>query len=202
MARGKPKRGHSPVRGRRIGPRSEAVRDWLSEEFEIRGSAVDRAALDHLAEDHDVFSDRLRAFRIATELLDRWRGEFGGPVQRPQLQLTHGQQLTIHTREGDHKIPKTRVFAEREADGRFRFDLHVEQGDGSFLVMEALRIADVTEAIVPLSAVHLAPVVAPPAGEVALKGPTGTERVVWGDDGVRRTYVGDELLPNRVARFA
>jgi hypothetical protein len=196
----KPKRqGHSPVRGRRIGERSEAVRERLSQKLGLPGSAIDRAALDQLAQNDD-FRERLRAFRAASELLDRWRGEFGGPVLRPRLHLRAGKPLSIYTREGEHVIPKTLVQASKLSDGRFRLDLQVVQGE-EFLVLEALRLAAVPEAIVPLSAVHLAPVIAPAAGEVALNGPSGVERVVWGDDGVRRTYLGDELLPNRTARY-
>jgi hypothetical protein len=135
--------GGWPVEGRRLGKRSKAVRDRMSVELGLSGSAIDRVALDRLAQDKD-FRERLRAFRAATELLDRWRAEFGGPVQRPQLHLRDGEQLTIYTRGGVHVIPNTAVLARPLSDGRFALDLQVAQGN-EFLELEALRVVDGTE---------------------------------------------------------
>jgi hypothetical protein len=192
----------SPVRGQRLGKRSEAVRKRLKDELGLSTeSAVDRAALDQLAQDQG-FRERLRAYRAATELLDRWRGEFGGPGQRPQLHLRDGRSLSIHTGHDEHVIPETHVAARKLDDGRFALDLQVAATGDDFLVLESLRVAREPEALVPLAALHLASPIAPLAGEVTRKGPSGAERLVWGDDGVQHTYVGDELLPNRTARFA
>jgi hypothetical protein len=93
----------------------------------------------------------------------------------------------------------------RKVDGRCTFDLQVavgEDGEGRSLVIEALRVADVDEVLVPIAAVDLASPVPPVREEVERPGPNGVERVVWDERGVRRTFVGDHLLPNRAVRYA
>src|SRR5947207_5703893 len=190
MARGK-------LRAQRLGDRSDAVADGLSKSLNLPRAAVERVALDRLAQDSE-FPGELDACRTAEEWIGQVRQRFGA---RARLHLRADRPLLVYAGFVKEEIPGTMVRAREVDDGCVALDLYVEREDGADLVIEAVRFGTAPEGVVPLSAVHLASPVPSSRGEVVRKGPNGMERTVWGTDGVRRTYVGGNVLPSQRARF-
>jgi hypothetical protein len=187
--------GKAQARIQRTGERSNKAIDALAEELQISRTAIERVAFDRLAQD-EGFRDELRAYREALAWKSDIESRFGALTQ---LRLRAGKPLRALARGGETEIAGAWTES-READEGLALDLHVDTG-GNDLVVEAVFIDVGEEAFMPITALHIASPLPPARGEITQEGVNGTERVVWTEDGIRLTYVGDKLRPNRVARF-
>lgn len=195
----------SRVTSRRLGDRADAQIKGLRERLslphdELREADVLRIALDYLSKHVDDFAEELRAYREAEKRLREWSEEYGA---RARLHLRAGEPLVVRAGRIVRAIPGTLVTKRKLDAGDFALGVEIVMEDGESLVIDAVRVATVPEAVVPLAAIHLSSPVPPARDEIIVRrGPQGTERIVWCENGIRRTHVGDRVLPARIASFA